>query len=66
MAHRQGFRGGFPMTAIITIAADEIIIAPLADDEGLPEDDDHEGEHFCACAGGWTALACSCRPDFDG
>jgi hypothetical protein len=27
------------MTAIITIADDEIIIAPLADDEALPEPD---------------------------
>jgi hypothetical protein len=27
-------------TPIITITDDEIIIAPLADDEGLPEDDD--------------------------
>jgi hypothetical protein len=54
------------MTAIITIAADEIIIAPLAWDEDLPEDDDHEGERFCACAGAWTALPCSCRPDLNG
>jgi hypothetical protein len=27
-------------TPIITIADDEIIIAPLADDEDLPEDED--------------------------
>jgi len=54
------------MTAIITIADDEILIAPLRDDEDLPEDDAHEGEHFCACAGAWTALPCSCRPDFEG
>jgi hypothetical protein len=54
------------MTAIITIADTEIIIAPLADDEGLPEEDDREGERFCACAGAWTALPCSCRPDVDG
>lgn len=54
------------MTAIITITDDEILIAPLRDDEDLPEDDNHEGEHFCACAGAWTALPCSCRPDFEG
>jgi hypothetical protein len=59
------------MTAIITITDDEIIIAPLAWDEDLPPEDlppedDHEGEHFCACAGAWTALTCSCRPDFKG
>lgn len=54
------------MTAIITILDDEILIAPLADDEGLPEADDHEGEHYCVCAGRHTALPCSCLPDFEG
>ncbi len=54
------------MTAIITILDDEIVIAPLRDDEGLPDDEDQAGGHYCHCAEEYTALPCSCRPDFKG
>jgi hypothetical protein len=52
------------MDSIITVLDDEVRIAPLDAEEGWP-DDDPEDMRYCACAGDWSSLPCSCHPDVE-